>query len=92
MPHISIINSYAYLPDAGKMQRHFHNGLFRPFWVGGEKQFKAKTAFTYGIHSCNTHYFAENAQMKQKCPDKDQKKKKNLTQQTIYSYSSSCQI
>lgn len=59
----------------------------------GKNQSKAKTAFTYGIHSCNTHYFAENAQMKQKCPDKDQKKKKkNSTQQTIYSYSSNCQI
>lgn len=52
MPHISIINSYAYLPDARKMQRHFHNGLFRQFRVG-RNQSKAKTAFTYGIHSCN---------------------------------------
>ena len=44
-------------------------------WGVGGIQSKAKTAFTYGIHGCNTHYIAENAQMKQKCPDKDQKKK-----------------
>lgn len=52
MPHISIINSYASLPDAGKMQRHFHNGLFRSFWVE-RNQSKAETAFTYGIYSCS---------------------------------------
>ena len=45
-------------------------------WGAGGNQSKAKTAFTYGIHGCNTHYIAENAPMKQKCPDKDQKKKK----------------
>lgn len=49
---------------------HFERG------AGGGNQSKAKTAFTYGIHGCNTQYIAENAQMKQKCPDKGQKKKK----------------
>lgn len=83
MPHISIINSYAYLPDAGKMQRYFHNGLFRPFWAGGRggTNPKQNSFKIWKSVKANTQYIAENAfEMKQKCPDKGQKKKK-ITQQ-----------
>lgn len=38
LPLISIINSYAHLPDAREMQRRSHNGLFRPFVWGDPKQ------------------------------------------------------